>query len=70
LYGIEIGGLEHIISSLKESVIYPLVYPHVFSLGNNNLLQAPKGVLLYGPPGTQRDSSPICGLCAQPMNSL
>ncbi|KAJ3371736.1 hypothetical protein GGF31_002715 [Allomyces arbusculus] len=47
----QIGGLEPIITSLKESVIYPLVYPHLFSSGNNGLLQAPKGVLLYGPPG-------------------
>ncbi|GBE85139.1 Protein MSP1 [Sparassis crispa] len=45
----DIGGLEPIISSLRESVIYPLVYPHLFS--SSSLLGAPKGVLLYGPPG-------------------
>ncbi|KAL7754057.1 mitochondrial dynamin GTPase Msp1 [Sorochytrium milnesiophthora] len=51
-----IGGLDHIIQSLKETVIFPLVYPQVFSSpsksGASNLLLAPKGVLLYGPPGT------------------
>ncbi|CAL1713685.1 unnamed protein product [Somion occarium] len=45
----DIGGLEPIISSLRESVIYPLLYPHLFS--SSALLGAPKGVLLFGPPG-------------------
>ncbi|KAL5519773.1 hypothetical protein ACEPAG_1433 [Sanghuangporus baumii] len=46
----DIGGLDNIISSLRESVIYPLVYPSLFS-SSSSLLSAPKGVLLYGPPG-------------------
>ncbi|KAL0960575.1 hypothetical protein HGRIS_005609 [Hohenbuehelia grisea] len=46
----DIGGLEPIISSLRESVIYPLLYPNLFS-ASSSLLSAPKGVLLYGPPG-------------------
>lgn len=46
----DIGGLEPIISSLQESVIYPLVCPSLFK-SSSNLLAAPKGVLLYGPPG-------------------
>ncbi|KAG9118443.1 hypothetical protein FRC07_007048 [Ceratobasidium sp. 392] len=46
----DIGGLEHIVSSLRESVIYPLCYPELFA-SNAGLLGAPKGVLLYGPPG-------------------
>ncbi|KIJ54509.1 hypothetical protein M422DRAFT_200318 [Sphaerobolus stellatus SS14] len=46
----DIGGLESIISSLRESVIYPLVYPTLFT-SSSSLLAAPKGVLLYGPPG-------------------
>ncbi|KAJ8520043.1 hypothetical protein ONZ45_g3100 [Pleurotus djamor] len=46
----DIGGLEPIISSLRESVIFPLLYPNLFS-GSSSLLSAPKGVLLYGPPG-------------------
>ncbi|PSR79566.1 hypothetical protein PHLCEN_2v6977 [Hermanssonia centrifuga] len=44
-----IGGLDPIISSLRESVIYPLQYPHLFT--SSSLLGAPKGVLLFGPPG-------------------
>ncbi|PWN42390.1 putative MSP1-intra-mitochondrial sorting protein [Ceraceosorus guamensis] len=49
-----IGGLESIISSLQESVIAPLCYPELFAgaAGKNGLLGAPKGVLLFGPPGT------------------
>ncbi|KAG6834734.1 hypothetical protein H0H93_007766, partial [Arthromyces matolae] len=45
----DIGGLEPIISSLRESIIYPLLYPNLFSA--SSLLGAPKGVLLFGPPG-------------------
>ncbi|KAJ3346901.1 hypothetical protein HDU83_002588 [Entophlyctis luteolus] len=49
----DIGGLDPIISSLKETVIYPLVYPELFaSEASGGLVGAPKGVLLYGPPGT------------------
>ncbi|KAI9207620.1 AAA-domain-containing protein [Polychytrium aggregatum] len=46
----DIGGLDLIIDSLRETVIYPLCYPQLFS-SNSSLLGAPKGVLLYGPPG-------------------
>ena len=46
----DIGGLEVIISSLQESVIIPLMYPGLFR-SSSTLLTAPKGVLLYGPPG-------------------
>ncbi|KAG9308409.1 ATPase [Chiua virens] len=46
----DIGGLDSIIASLRESVIYPLMYPHLFT-SSSSLLSAPKGVLLYGPPG-------------------
>src|SRR5271154_2231290 len=47
---IDIGGLEDIIEELKESVIYPLTMPHLYSHASP-LLSAPSGVLLYGPPG-------------------
>jgi len=47
---LDIGGLEPIIEELKESVIYPLILPGLFS-STSTLLSAPKGVLLYGPPG-------------------
>ncbi|KAJ5480873.1 Protein MSP1 [Penicillium diatomitis] len=46
----DIGGLDHIIEELKESVIYPLTMPHLYS-STSSLLTAPSGVLLYGPPG-------------------
>ncbi|EGC48601.1 ATPase family AAA domain-containing protein [Histoplasma capsulatum var. duboisii H88] len=46
----DIGGLEDIIEELKESVIYPLTMPHLYST-TSSLLSAPSGVLLYGPPG-------------------
>lgn len=46
----DIGGLEDIIEEVKESVIYPLTMPHLYS-HSAPLLSAPSGVLLYGPPG-------------------
>ncbi|KAI9323072.1 P-loop containing nucleoside triphosphate hydrolase protein [Dichotomocladium elegans] len=46
----QIGGLDHIVQDLRESVIYPLCYPELFT-SSSGLLGAPKGVLLYGPPG-------------------
>ncbi|KAI8081116.1 P-loop containing nucleoside triphosphate hydrolase protein [Thamnidium elegans] len=46
----QIGGLDHIIQDLRESVIYPLCYPELFTSASG-LLGAPRGVLLYGPPG-------------------
>ena len=46
----DIGGLEEIIEEVKESVIYPLTMPHLYSHAAP-LLAAPSGVLLYGPPG-------------------
>ena len=46
----DVGGLDDIIEELKESVIYPLTMPHLYS-STSSLLTAPSGVLLYGPPG-------------------
>ena len=46
----DIGGLDSIVASLRESIIYPLLYPTLFTT-SSSLLGAPKGVLLYGPPG-------------------
>jgi ATP-dependent 26S proteasome regulatory subunit len=45
-----IGGLDEIISNLRETVIYPLTFPELFA-NESGLLSAPKGVLLYGHPG-------------------
>ncbi|KAI9890258.1 MAG: hypothetical protein M1814_004293 [Vezdaea aestivalis] len=46
----DIGGLDDIIDELRESVIYPLTMPHLYSR-TSPLLSAPSGVLLHGPPG-------------------
>ena len=46
----DIGGLSHIIEELRESVIYPLTMPKLYT-ASSSLLAAPSGVLLYGPPG-------------------
>ncbi|ORY83609.1 40 kDa putative membrane-spanning ATPase [Protomyces lactucae-debilis] len=46
----DIGGLDDIVDDLKESVILPLTYPELFA-SSSALLGAPKGVLLWGPPG-------------------
>lgn len=45
----DIGGLSGIIDELRECVLYPLMEPALYQ--SSSLLQAPKGVLLYGPPG-------------------
>lgn len=50
LPNVDIGGLDPIISHLREAIIYPLLYPKIFS-ATSSLISAPKGVLLYGPPG-------------------
>jgi ATPase family AAA domain-containing protein 1 len=47
----DVGGLDPIIESLTESVIYPLTLPTAY-MTKSNILGPPKGVLLYGPPGT------------------
>ncbi|XP_071386690.1 ATPase family AAA domain-containing protein 2-like [Centroberyx affinis] len=44
-----VGGLSGHISSLKEMVVFPLLYPEVF---DNFKIQPPRGCLFYGPPGT------------------
>jgi len=43
-----IGGLQKEIEQVRDAVELPFLYPHIFS---NYKLSAPKGVLLYGPPG-------------------
>ena len=43
-----IGGLHKEIEQVRDAVELPFLYPHIFS---DYKLSAPKGVLLYGPPG-------------------
>ncbi|XP_067927866.1 outer mitochondrial transmembrane helix translocase-like [Watersipora subatra] len=45
----DIGGLQHIIEEINEVIILPFTRPDLFR--SSALLQPPKGVLLYGPPG-------------------
>ncbi len=44
----DIGGLEQVKQELKEAVELPLRSPEVF---RNLGIEAPRGILLYGPPG-------------------
>ena len=44
-----VGGLDEHVNSLREMVMFPLLYPEIFSKFH---LAPPKGVLFYGPPGT------------------
>uniref|UniRef100_A0A8C2GAT1 Outer mitochondrial transmembrane helix translocase n=1 Tax=Cyprinus carpio TaxID=7962 RepID=A0A8C2GAT1_CYPCA len=45
----DIAGLDEVITELKDTVILPIQKRHLFQ--GSRLLQPPKGVLLYGPPG-------------------
>uniref|UniRef100_I3IXC7 ATPase family AAA domain-containing protein 2 n=1 Tax=Oreochromis niloticus TaxID=8128 RepID=I3IXC7_ORENI len=44
-----VGGLRNHIQSLKEMVVFPLLYPEIFEKFK---IQPPRGCLFYGPPGT------------------
>ena len=44
----DVGGLNHHIRSLKEMIVFPLLYPEVFERFH---ISPPRGVLFYGPPG-------------------
>ena len=45
----DVGGLDNIKQELKEAIEWPLKYPDVFKKAGTN---PPKGILLYGKPGT------------------
>ena len=45
----DIAGLEDVVQELVETVILPIQKRDLFSA--SQLTQAPKGVLLHGPPG-------------------
>lgn len=44
----DIGGLDRAVQRIREMIELPLKYPEIF---NRLGIEAPKGVLLYGPPG-------------------
>jgi hypothetical protein len=50
----DIGGLDKQIQELIEAVVRPMTHAHLFK---NIGIRAPKGVLLYGPPGKWRRRS-------------
>jgi SpoVK/Ycf46/Vps4 family AAA+-type ATPase len=43
-----IGGLQDIISQVRELILIPIIYPELYAKFK---IQPPKGLLLYGPPG-------------------
>jgi len=45
-----VGGLSNVKDLLRQSITYPLKFPHLYSEGIAR--EAVKGVLLFGPPGT------------------
>lgn len=51
-----VGGLRNTKETLKELIVYPLLFPDVYRAADgspsSSLLTPPKGILLYGPPGT------------------
>jgi len=46
----DIGGMADTKELLREFTVYPLRFPELYSQGS--AAEAPKGVLLFGPPGT------------------
>lgn len=45
----DIAGLDSLVQELRESVVLPVRHRNLFA--SSQLWQAPKGVLLHGPPG-------------------
>ncbi|RNF02761.1 ATPase family AAA domain-containing protein 1-B-like [Trypanosoma conorhini] len=50
----QVGGLENAKSLLRDHVVWPFTHPELFA--GNTLRSHPKGVLLYGRPGTGKHS--------------
>lgn len=43
-----VGGLDDHIHTLREMILFPMLYPEVFK---KYQIEPPRGVLFYGPPG-------------------
>ena len=50
----DVGGLGDVKAELRDLVVLPLKYPELFRHNGSTLTRAPRGVLLYGEPGTDR----------------
>ena len=61
-----IGGLSDVKELLRQSITYPLKFPHLYSEGIAR--EAVKGVLLFGPPGTPIDCFILS--CLLPLSIL
>ena len=59
----DIAGLEFVKKTIKEIVIWPMLRPDIF----NGLRGPPKGLLLFGPPGTGNYASILCSLNDTPF---
>jgi len=44
----DIKGVDEVKELLKEAVIYPIKYPHLYT----GVMEPWKSILMYGPPGT------------------
>jgi len=63
----DIGGQADVIQKLREAVEWPLLHPEAFKrLG----VRAPKGLLLYGPPGCSKTVLARACACESGVNFL
>ena len=56
----DVAGLDLAKESLKEAVILPIKFPHLFT----GKRKPWRGILLFGPPGTGTSQILVCGVVA------